>query len=132
VYVYIILGISNAMGVGYIPWIPRQYHATVVFNNKVVLSGGYVGGGSSSGYGNDVWVLDPNSLEWTCSVYNAPWYPRLKHVMIVHRGSIYLLGGNNQNDVWHSLDTRSWIQQTAQAPWSIRDGHNAASLGGKM
>ena len=84
------------------PWIPRERHSVVKWKSGILMSGGYAGG--LTGYLNDVWYLNALTDEWELKTNSAPWKPRFQHSMVVHRRKIYLCGGNNQKDVWSSLD----------------------------
>ena len=49
-------------------WSARLYHKSVVYDNKMWV----IGGGTSGGYGNDVWY-STNGVNWTQATASAGW-----------------------------------------------------------
>jgi hypothetical protein len=111
-------------------------HASVVFNNKMWVFGGY------SSNPDDFrptalseWSSD--GLSWTLTG-EAPWGPRYASAAVVFGGKVWLLGGTMweaayaENDVWNSPDGLSWTQVTSAAPWAKRFYHTSVVAEGKM
>ncbi|HOO70675.1 MAG TPA: Ig-like domain-containing protein [Spirochaetota bacterium] len=64
--------------------------------------------------------IDNNFTEETSS---ASWSSRESHTSVVFDNNIWVLGGSNKNDVWHSEDGVNWTEATSSAPWSGRSNH---------
>ena len=148
------------------PWGRRAGVETVRLGSSVFLVGGrtpkapvpFPDGpvpGNSTIWG-DVWRSDDDGRTWTQTLTTddaAHWKARAYHEVVVHKGRMVLLGGQNFpletnpacnesvfcsprlvarseffNDVWASTDGSSWEQLTAAAPWSGRAGLSAAVL----
>ena len=113
-------------------WLPRAGHASVVFDDRIWVLGGFVG---SNEFLNDVW-FSTDGANWTQATANAAWSPRVGHSSVVHDGKIWVIGGvdANQrlNDVWYSGDGVNWTEATANAMWSPRDGHTSVAFDGKV
>ena len=49
---------------------------------------------------------------------------------------VFVLGGNDGssllNDVWFSVDSKNWVQETDDADWSRRDEYQALSHNGRL
>jgi hypothetical protein len=62
----------------------------------------------------------------------AMWAPRMFHTCVaLPDGGIVLMGGNDRNDVWRSVDYgATWIEMTASAEWDGRSLHSSVSLPG--
>jgi len=103
-------------------WSNRYDHASVVFNNKIWVIGGYNPGQvKGDTYYEDVWS-SADGESWTLENGNAPWLGRRGHsVVVFDDGSgeaMYLTGGFSvneesgyrqyNNDVWKSSDGKNW------------------------
>lgn len=55
-------------------------------------------------------------LYWEQVTDSAPWGSRSGHTTVSFQGKLWLIGGNNNSDVWYSPDGESWTQATASAP----------------
>ncbi len=112
------------------PWGARAYANAVVFNNKMWLLAGYVGGRK-----NDVWSTT-DGVNWTQETASAAWPGRIRSTTTVFNNKMWIMGGDvgccTRNDVWSSSDGINWTQETANAAWSDREGHMAAVLNGKI
>jgi len=78
------------------PWIPRNLHTALSFDNKLWVFGGI---GPEPFLLNDVW----NSLDginWTQVTDNATWYPRCDHASLVFNDKMWILGGQ---DLLHGM-----------------------------
>jgi len=84
------------------------------------------------------WKLDANlqlipmtTKSWVQQTAGAEWAGRYGHGCVaLSDGSIVLMGGLEQNDVWHSLDKGiTWHQHTTGSPWwSGRSGVKSVVL----
>lgn len=99
-----------------VPWPPRAYHCSTVFNGKLWVMAGEDGGGLLA----DIWST-PDLFDWTEVANSAPWGGRSGAACTVHDGKLWILGGDGPagalNDVWSSSDGDIWTQATANAPW---------------
>jgi len=125
-------------------WEGRAGLSAVVFKGQFFVFGGSQGDDASTGgqgrvLFNDVWS-SWDGEHWTEVTAAAPWAPRAGGVAVVHRGYIYLLGGERGftcggapgcvperdlyfNDVWRTRDGLNWEEMTPAAGWSARPGH---------
>lgn len=113
--------------VNYAPWEGRHCDGNVIFESKMWV----VGGDQAHGhYQSDVWNTT-DGVNWTKVTAEAPWGQRALHVTGVYKGRIWVMGGQTlpqyapgpdvlYNDVWSSIDGKTWTQVTANAPWSPR------------
>ncbi len=112
------------------PWSGRRYHASVVFNGRMWVLGGYNGG-----YLDDVWSSS-DGTNWAQAISGAPWNARYGHAAVVFNGLMWVLGGwdgsSFHNDVWSSPDGTNWMQATSAAPWSAREYHDLVVFNGLM
>ena len=113
----------------------------------------FVLGGFNPQYVGAIAASFRTSLVWSSADGNAwvgendaSWNGRAAHQAIVHKGTIYVLGGNapghsvgeddsdsdsSLSDVWSSADGKAWTVETANA-WPSRGYHQAVSHHGKM
>ncbi len=96
-------------------WGRRCSHAAAVFNGRMwVMGGTWVDGTLRQCYSNDIWISS-NGAEWTF-VGLAPWSPRADHAAVVHKGRLYVLGGQSgtisyHSDVWSTPDGVNWRKE---------------------
>jgi len=111
-------------------WSERKGHASVVFNNKMWVIGGYKGGvGVFQPYLNDVWYSS-DGVNWTQATASAGWNGRDGHTSIVFKNKMWVIGGGS--DVWYSSDGVNWTQATASAGWVERYDHASVVFKNKM
>jgi len=116
------------------PWSKRRKHQAVVWQDKILLLGGF--DGEAAFDLNDVWSWDGSN--WTLVCEHAGWSGRDGHCAVVLNDAIYILGGtddpyNCRCDVWRSEDGGSnWRQMCAYAKWPERWQHAACVHNGKM
>ena len=132
-------------------WEGRAGLSAVVFKDRLFIFGGSQGDDASTGgqgrrLFNDVWMSD-DGANWTLVTSSAPWAPRAGGVAVVHKGYIYLLGGERGftcggapgcvperdlyfNDVWRTRDGKDWELVTPAAGWSARPGHQCVEAAG--
>ncbi|MEO0080712.1 MAG: T9SS type A sorting domain-containing protein [candidate division WOR-3 bacterium] len=111
----------------------RNDHASVVFDNKVWVLGGY----DTGNYKNDVWYSS-DGVTWVKLTTGSPmWTPRIGHEAVVFNGKMWVLGGfvypgnTGSNDVWYSSDGVNWVL-AGNAGWSPRFWHAAVVHNGKI
>ena len=111
-------------------WSPRENHQAVSHNGRLYVLGGFDGGRKK-----DVWS-SADGKSWTLETESADWSSRERHRAVSYNGRLYVLGGfggsqgdnsNAQNDVWSSVDGKSWRQETAAAAWPVRRDHQVVS-----
>ncbi len=115
------------------PWSARAYHATVVFNNRIWVIGGW--NQSIPQAFNDVWS-SPDGVNWTQEVAAAAWSARAVCTAAVFNNRMWIFGGSDafgwENDVWSSSDGINWVQETANAPWPGRVEHRSEVYRGRI
>lgn len=117
------------------PWSKRRKHQAVVWNDQLLLLGGF--DGESAFDLNDIWSFDGEDT-WCQIVDHAGWSGRDGHCCVVLNGSLFILGGtddpyNCRCDVWRSEDGGFlWRQICSHAPWPARWQHAACVHDGKM
>lgn len=98
---------------------PRDFHTTVVFDNKLWVIGGR-GTGESK---NDVWS-STDGISWSEETPNAQFSKRYGHTMVIFQNKLWVIGGKDEsvymNDVWSSRDGITWKQETMAAGFSTR------------
>ncbi|MFB0510231.1 MAG: Kelch repeat-containing protein [bacterium] len=110
-------------------WAPRESHASVVFDNKIWVTGGH--------HRNDEVWSSPDGVNWTCVTYSAGFGIRDDFTMVVFDGKIWVIGGgechrNPKNDVWCSSDGVNWRCVTDSAQWSPRYHHSSVVFDDKI
>lgn len=124
-----IRGIVWICGTDSAGWLPRESHASVVFDNNIWVTGGH--------YRSDEVWSSPDGVNWTCKTYSAGFGDRDDHTMVVFDGKIWVIGGgeahhNPKNDVWCSSDGVNWICVTDSAQWSPRYHHSSVVFDNKL
>lgn len=114
-------------------WSARNGHASITFDGKIWVLGGYDGT-----YKNDVWY-STDGVTWTQATASAAWTARDYHASVVFDNKMWVLGGYNGSvdysffhDVWYSTDGVTWTQATASAAWAARNGHTSVVFDGKI
>ena len=147
-------------------WRPRAYFGAVTHRGRMYVIGGqnfetipnpiYPDGCGflppgvpclpfvpNSTFFDDVWS-SKDGVAWTAETTDAPWAGRAGLSVVVHQGSIYVLGGSQGddastggtgrilfNDVWKSRDGRAWTEVTGDGPrWTPRAGAAVVSKDG--
>ena len=101
-------------------------------------------------YNNDVW-RSADGVNWTLVTRSALFLPRHGHQLVVHRGSLFVVGGevfdtskfrgNNyrealtvRSEIWRTKDGKAWWPAApfARAPFVPRLLHEAVSHGGSL
>jgi dihydrofolate reductase len=113
----------------------RSGHASVVFENKMWVIGGGVGGAL-----NDVWS-STNGATWTTATDSAAFSARSNHSSVVfddgdgNGKKMWVIGGNSGgNEVWSSTNGATWTEETAgsSAKFSARHSHTSVVFDDKM
>ncbi|MCA8935090.1 MAG: putative Ig domain-containing protein [Planctomycetes bacterium] len=113
-------------------WKVPSEHASVVFNNKIWITGGT----NERGYDYESIRCSTDGTNWT-NAGQAPWGARVGHTLAVLNGRIWLMGGRDanyvrQNDVWSSADGVNWTQETAAAAWTPRMDHASVVFNNRL
>jgi len=110
----------------------RSEHTSVVFDNKMWVIGGSMGGFTTF---SDVWYSSDGAT-WTRATASAPFSGRRLHTSVVFDNKMWVIGGRDgyyyPGDVWYSSDGATWTQATASAPFSGRQGHTSVVFDNKM
>lgn len=109
------------------PWEGRHCAGFVTFQDKIWV----IGGDNNRGYyQNDVWSSE-NGDDWNLITDAVPWADRVMHYVAVHNNKLYVIGGEEvndipdvpdtvYNDVWVSSDGANWDNILDSAPWLPR------------
>ena len=123
-------GVTWAEATSAAGWGARSTHATVVFDGKMWVLGGYDGLTE-----RDVWS-STDGASWTNANASEHWTARNGHAAVVFKEKMWVLGGydgdNHRDDVWSSTDGSDWTKATNAAGWDARSGHAAVVFDGKM
>ena len=132
---------AYTLRVGVLDGLTPPQRATAVATVRILKNRMYVLGGNDGGNKNDVW-WSADGESWNREPANAGWPKRSDHQAVVHNGRLYILGGGNgsfqngsiRNDVWSSLDGKSWRQELANDNgfWSERQRHQSLSRDGQL
>lgn len=110
---------------------PRQGHASVIYDNKMWVIGGY----DTNGPKNDVYYSS-DGLNWVAATLNAAFSPRHYHTALVYDGKMWVVGGLSdqkaKNDVYYSTNGVDWFVATSNATFSPRFVHTAVTYDNKM
>jgi hypothetical protein len=99
-------------------WAARIAHTAVVFNNKMWVMGGFLGG-SSSNNANDIWS-SPDGENWTEVTSAAAWSERVHPNLAVFDNKLWIMGGFDEEqttsstfiqDIWYSANGANWTLQ---------------------
>lgn len=87
-------GVTWTQEVAAAPWSARHSHTSLVFNNKLWIIGGTVGG-------DEVWS-SPNGVTWTKETLATPSFgARNAHTSLVYNNRLWIIGGSSP-DVWYT------------------------------
>lgn len=99
--------------------IPRKSTAAVVFNEEIMIIGGFGNkstDGSSSAL-SDVWSFNESSTVWRSRSTNTAISPRFAATATVFNNRIWLIGGTDSNkpatffkEVWASNNGTDWVE----------------------
>ena len=85
---------------------------------------------------SEVWASE-DGVNWTLVCAQAPWEGRHTAGYAVHRGRMWIIGGDcnqghYQPDVWSSADGVDWELVCAETPWGRRALHHTVAFDGKL
>jgi hypothetical protein len=111
-------------------WEGRHTAGYAVFKDKMWIVGGDA---NQRHYQNDVWnSSDGKKWNLIAKDQQLPWAPRVLHYTVVHKGAIWVIGGQTMpgfagadeafyRDIWRTEDGKSWEQIKPQGDyWSPR------------
>jgi leucine-zipper-like transcriptional regulator 1 len=118
-------------------WSGRYDHASVVFEDKLWVLGGYDPylRGKQDNYLEDVWSSS-DGVDWELMTNDAVWHGRRGHAVVAFNDALYLLGGftvdeesgarGYSNEIFTSNDGVTWTQVSVSgSQWSSRMNHAA-------
>ena len=100
----------------------------------------FIMGGNTEDTTNDYQdvLRSTDGERWTSlAVSNPSFLARHNHQAVFHDGSLWIVGGSDNdanylNDVWRSADGQAWELVTATAAFSTRQGHQVVSFDGDL
>jgi len=131
------------------PFAPRDGAGALSFDGRMWLIGGWNPGDKQffpNICNNEVWS-SVNGRDWTCVKPNTfgtesfdprvDWAGRHTAGYVVHRGSMWIIGGDAnqghyQPDAWRSTDGRDWVRASGALPWGERVLHHTVTHDGKI
>jgi hypothetical protein len=120
-------GVNWKLELAHAPWSPRQLFGNLVAHNGrlFVVGGGVVSYQPFRAY-SDVWS-SPDGINWSLETEAAPFASRIWSSVLSYHGRLWLLGGfeaeprwTNFNDVWYSVDGKTWRRLHTEDIWSER------------
>jgi hypothetical protein len=78
------------------------------------------------------WVNDPYSWKIVTTNPSFNTASRYDHVGIAYNNKMWIMGGNQTNDVYNSVDGTNWTQVTLSAGWSKRSGERICEYSNEM
>jgi len=117
----------------------RDGAGALVFRDRMWLLGGWNPGDKvhfPQICNSEVWS-STNGADWTLENPQAPWEGRHTAGCVVHRGRMWIVGGDAnqhhyQNDVWSSEDGLHWELATDHVPWGGRVLHYTVAFNGRI
>ena len=113
-------------------WSERWGHTSVSLPDSSIV---IMGGQDLDGFLNDTWRSTDKGVTWTLQNASSDWSARWYFSGVTQPdSSIVIMGGSEVdlvylNDVWRSTDKGvTWVQQSASAEWSVREGAAAITL----
>jgi dihydrofolate reductase len=125
-------GTSWTQAAGEAAFSAREWHTSVVFDNKMWVIGG---DGGNYDEKHDVWSSS-DGTEWTRATASAAFGGRYSHTSVVFNNKMWVIGGHGysdcKNDVWFSSDGVTWTQATGAASFSVRQCHTSVVFNNKI
>lgn len=126
---------------------PRRNATLTAFGGKLWVTGGYYRVSQTQApttlFLRDVYSYDIQTGVWTKHP-TPPWQGREEHVVLRHRGRLYLVGGlsvaNNAvpfnyelfSDTWSTQDGNTWRLETSNAGFEPMRDHTVVSFDGEL
>ncbi|HZT33119.1 MAG TPA: kelch repeat-containing protein [Bryobacteraceae bacterium] len=118
---------------------PRDGAGAVVFRNRMWFLGGWNPRDKvhfPKICNSEVWS-SADGLDWKLENPGAPWEGRHTAGYVVHRGKIWIVGGDPiqghyQDEVWNSADGIHWERAAAAVPWGPRVLHYTVAFDGRI
>lgn len=116
----------------------RDGAGALVFNGRMWLLGGWNPGDKAHFpkiCNSELWS-SIDGVTWNLEAKQAPWEGRHTAGYVVHRGRLWIVGGDcnqghYQSDVWSSADGIHWECVNDHVPWAPRALHHTAAFAGK-
>ena len=112
------------------PWEPRSRHSVVVFKDQIFLVGGSTSNENGYELFDDVWS-STDGRKWKKVTDSGEFGGREWFGLSTLGDRLILTGGvgenesnhdtERKNDVWSSVDGKTWVQITRHAPWEARE-----------
>ena len=123
-------------------WKHSDFSMAAVFKDQMFFMGGWYNGRlPDHSASNQVWA-SKDGANWKQVTKNAGWSPRIASGLVVFKDKLWMLGGtedyyfgnekNLKNDVWSSIDGKTWKRETANAGWSPRAYLQVVVFNGKI
>jgi len=121
----------------------RGEFTSLVYNNAMWLIGGCPGEGI---FLNDVWY-STDGQTWTAATTQAAFIGRCDLTSLAYNNAMWVIGGGDgkfdqegnfdyaevpTNDVWYSIDGKTWNAATTQAAFPARADHTSVVYDGAM
>lgn len=112
----------------------RWNHASVVFDNKIWVIGGF--DESQGAVAADVWY-SANGIIWEQATSKAEFTPRFWHTVVIFDSRMWVIGGMDDsglgtNDVWSSTDGITWDKVVSATGFAERFGHTSVVFDDKI
>lgn len=121
------------------PFAGRDGAGALTFNGRMWLLGGWNPRDKErfpKVCNSEVWS-SRDGKDWKLEVLSAPWEGRHTAGYVVHKGRMWIVGGDciqkhYQNDVWSSADGVNWERVTDSVPWGPRVLHYTVAFKDRM
>jgi hypothetical protein len=120
------------------PFAPRYGHASVVFNNKLYVLGGFNDAVGSPQSFNDVWE-SADGATWTCTNKAAPFSKDRYHCALAFDNKLWMVGGyDNESgtdrftDILYTANGTTWTNLTENLTGGNRFFCAAVPLGNRI
>lgn len=121
------------------PFAARDGAMALTFNNRMWLLGGWNPLDPlffPKICNSEVWS-SPDGVAWKLDLRQAPWEGRHTAGCVVHRGRMWIVGGDcnqghYQNEVWSSVDGSTWKKVCDPVPWGQRVLQTTVAFKGRI